>query len=151
MSLKDDIKQKEFTSENQKALVNIIYTSNYIINDMNAYFKVIGITRQQYNVLRILRGQYPKAATVNLIKDRMLDKMSDVSRIVQRLEMKKLANKSASKEDKRVAEVKITEEGLLLLSNADKQVSGFEHFFDNLTEEETATLNNLLDKLRNSM
>ncbi|MTI22685.1 MarR family transcriptional regulator [Fulvivirga sp. RKSG066] len=150
MSLKDDIKQKEFKTESQKALINVIYTYNHIIGQMNSFFKENDITRQQYNVLRILRGQSPQPATINLIKERMLDKMSDASRIVKRLEAKELVAKITSKTDKRLTQIKISEQGLELLASTDEKARGFEHIFDNLTTEETTTLNLLLDKLRGS-
>lgn len=149
MGLAEDIQQKEFKSERQKALVNMIYTHNYVINEMNSFYKEIGITRQQYNVLRILRGQHPEAATVNLIKERMLDKMSDASRIVQRLLKRGLVSKSTATHDKRVVEVTISKQGLELLKNSDEQIRGFEHLFDNLTDQETIALNKILDKIRN--
>ena len=85
MKLEKAIRQKGFQNEYQKAIINIIYTHNYLIGKMNPVFKQYGITRQQYNVLRILRGQHPDPATINLIKERMLDKMSDASRIAERL------------------------------------------------------------------
>jgi len=149
MGLAEEIQQKEFKSERQKALVNMIYTHNYVINEMNSFYKEIGITRQQYNVLRILRGQHPEAATVNLIKERMLDKMSDASRIVQRLLKRGLVAKSTASHDKRVVEVTISSQGLELLKNSDAQIRGFEHLFDNLTDQETIALNKILDKIRN--
>ena len=85
MSLENDIQQREFRNESQKAILNILFTSYFIQDKMNELFKEYDITRQQYNVLRILRGQHPGHASVNLIRERMLDKMSDASRIVERL------------------------------------------------------------------
>ncbi len=148
MGLAEDIKQSKFIDERQKGLLNLIYTYNTVINEMNAYFKEHDITRQQYNVLRILRGQYPKPASINLLKDRMLDKMSDTSRIVKRLEKKKLVKREESDEDRRAVEITITKSGLKLLEDTDNTVSGFSHLLDNLSEKEAVQLNTLLDKIR---
>jgi DNA-binding MarR family transcriptional regulator len=148
MGLAEEIQQSKFTSERQKGLLNLIYTYNSLITEMNAYFKAHDITRQQYNVLRILRGQYPRPASINLLKERMLDKMSDTSRIVKRLELKKLVKRTESDLDRRAVEVSITKKGLALLEETDNTVNGFEHLLDNLSETETYQLNFLLDKLR---
>src|ERR1700755_2598979 len=101
MSLEEDIQQKAFRNEYQKAILNIMYTHNYLVGRMTDVFKKFDITRQQYNVLRILRGQYPDPASINLIKDRMLEKMSDTSRIVERLRLKGLVQREDGKSDKR--------------------------------------------------
>jgi DNA-binding MarR family transcriptional regulator len=148
MSLENDIQQKEFRNEYHKATLNIIVTHNYIVGKMNDLFKDFDITRQQYNVLRILRGQYPGHASVNLIKDRMLDKMSDASRIVERLRLKQLINREDCKNDKRAVEVTITQKGLQLLDVMDKHVAKLDSVFYHLGEEETRGLNELLDKIR---
>ncbi len=147
MSLENDIQQK-FRNESQKAILNILYTSYFIQDRMNMLFKQYDITRQQYNVLRILRGQHPGHASVNLIRDRMLDKMSDASRIVERLRLKQLVSRKGAEKDKRAVEVTITEAGLQLLREMEKPVEEFEALLKNLTDEETRQLNLLLDKIR---
>ena len=148
MGLAEDIKQTKYISERQKALLNIIYTYNTLINEMNAYFKEHDVTRQQYNVLRILRGQSPKPASINLLKERMLDKMSDTSRIVKRLEIKGLVKREECDEDRRAVEISITKQGLKLLDDTDSTVNGFEHLLDKLSDEDARNLNDLLDKIR---
>lgn len=148
MSLENDIQQSEFRSESQKAILNILYTSYFIQDQMNTLFKKYDITRQQYNVLRILRGQYPGHASVNLVRERMLDKMSDASRIVERLRLKELVTRKSAEKDKRAVEVTITEAGLKLLEEMQESVDEFEGLLDNLSEEETRQLNGLLDKIR---
>ena len=148
MRLEDEIVQKEFLDENHKALVNIIYTHSFLINKMSGFFKSRGITRQQFNVLRILRGQYPSSANLNLIKDRMLDKMSDASRIVERLRLKKLIDRKQSRHDRREVEITINEEGLQLLEETDVEIKKFYKMFDSLTADELVLLNQLLDKFR---
>ncbi|MCG8384580.1 MAG: MarR family transcriptional regulator [Cytophagales bacterium] len=148
MDLSEEIHQKEFTSLHQKALINILYTYNYIVGEMNVFFKANDLTRQQYNVLRILRGQYPHPSNISLVKERMLDKMSDASRIIQRLHQKQLVERKIAFDDRRSVEITITQQGLELLSNTDEQVKGFTHLVENLTPEEAEQLNFLLDKIR---
>jgi DNA-binding MarR family transcriptional regulator len=149
MSLENDIQQKSFRSEFQKAILNILYTQNYLVSKMNDVFKPFDITRQQYNVLRILRGQYPNPASINVIKERMLEKMSDTSRIVERLRIKGLVAREDGKSDKRSAEVSITVAGLDLLKKMQAHVDEIELEISGLTEEEAKDLNLLLDKIRN--
>jgi DNA-binding MarR family transcriptional regulator len=148
MSLEEDIQQREFRSESQKAILNILFTSYYIQDKMNGLFKKYDITRQQYNVLRILRGQYPGHASVNLIRERMLDKMSDASRIVERLRLKNLIVRKSAEKDKRAVEVTITEAGLKLLDEMQEAVDKFENLLHGLTDAETQQLNTLLDRVR---
>jgi DNA-binding MarR family transcriptional regulator len=148
MSLDLDIQQKEFKSESQKAILHILYTGYYLQDRMNDLMKKYDITRQQYNVLRILRGQYPGHASVNLIRERMLDKMSDASRIVERLRIKELVVRKSAEKDKRAVEVTITESGLQLLEEMQAPVDDFDAVLCNLSEEETQQLNILLDKIR---
>lgn len=150
MSLENDIKQKEFKSEYQKAVVNLIYTYNHTVDRISTVFKKYDITRQQYNVLRILRGQHPKPTNINLIKERMLDKMSDASRIVERLRIKELLEREQCQQDKRSVEIKISDAGLHLLEQVDPHLLEFESNYIQLSEEEAQTLNHLLDKLRGS-
>jgi len=147
MSIEQDI-QQDFKNEYQKAVLNLIYTNYYLVDKMNDVFKKHDITRQQYNVLRILRGQHPGHASVNLIKERMLDKMSDASRIVERLRLKELITRENCIDDKRCVEVKITARGLQLLEEMQPTVDGFELLLSNLSEPETRQLNQLLDKIR---
>ena len=148
MSLEHDIQQKTFRNEYQKALLNILYTQNYIVGRMSDVFKQFDITRQQYNVLRILRGQYPEPATINLIKERMLEKMSDSSRIVERLRIKGLIQRADGKTDKRSVEISITAEGLDLLQKMKDPVEQIDSILKTLSQEEANELNLLLDKVR---
>jgi DNA-binding MarR family transcriptional regulator len=148
MSLENDIQQRAFRNEFQKAILNILYTQNYLVGRMTDVFKKFDITRQQYNVLRILRGQYPDHASINLIKERMLEKMSDSSRIVERLRIKGLIRRADGKTDKRSVEVTITEAGLELLQRMKDHVEEIEGLINNLTPDEARELNQLLDKIR---
>src|SRR5690606_29531076 len=110
-------------------------------------FKSHKMSRQQFNVLRILRGQYPKPATMNLIKARMLDKMSDASRIVERLRIKGWVTRTKSLKDRRSVEVVISEKGLALLKEMDVHANKFEALMLSLSIEESEKLNQHLDKL----
>ena len=148
MSIEKDLKQRVFRNEYSKVILNIMFTNNYLVNTMNEVFKNFDITRQQYNVLRILRGQYPHHASINLIRDRMLDKMSDASRIVERLRIKELIYRKECVEDKRSVEVTISEKGLELLKKMDHEVNQTDNLVSNLTLQEARILNELLDKIR---
>ena len=146
MRLEEDIKQPAFQNEFQKAIINIFYTSNWLQDRHKETFKIYDLTAPQFNILRILRGQYPKPATINLLIERMLDKTSNASRIVDRLEVKGLVSRKQCPNDRRTVDVIITESGLALLSRIDKEdIFGPMH---NLTEEEARQLNSLLDKTR---
>ena len=148
MRLEDEIQQKSFRNQQQKAVINLLYTSGYLVNLFSDKAKVFDITRQQYNVLRILRGQNPKSASINLIKDRMVDKMSDASRIVERLRLKNLVERKISESDKRAVDITITEKGLNLLSDMEPTINSIEEIFCKFSAEELETFNNLLDKMR---
>ena len=148
MTLEKSIHQKEFRNEHQKALLNILYTYSYLVGKTNDVFKDFEITRQQYNVLRILRGQHPKPSTVNLLKERMLDKMSDASRLVDRLLKKSLVERHICPDDRRAVDIFITKQGLELLKKIDEENKNFKLFLSHLTEKEMKQLNDLLDKLR---
>jgi DNA-binding MarR family transcriptional regulator len=148
MKLEEEIGQKRFRSGKQRALINIIYTNNFLINRMNSVFKEFDITRQQFNVLRILRGEYPEPVSINTIKERMLDKMSDASRIVERLRVKGLLERVTCADDRRAVDVKITDKGLTLLENSDPSIEQFDNLLNGLSDQETEDLNKLLDKIR---
>ncbi|WP_337041276.1 MarR family winged helix-turn-helix transcriptional regulator [Emticicia sp. 17c] len=151
MSIEKDIKQqKPFKSPFQKLVVNILYTNNWMNNDHHNILKPYGLTAQQYNVLRILRGQYPNPITVNGIIERMLDKMSNASRLVDKLLVKNLVTRCDNKDDRRACDVKITTKGLDVLKEIDVMQEQWESSFSSLTPEEAETLSNLLDKLRGS-
>ncbi len=148
MKLEDEIHQKKFSSEFQKLTINLIYTNNWIASKHAEYFKNSDITIQQYNVLRILRGQFPNPSSVKLIKERMLDKMSDASRIIDKLKIKKLVVRKECPNDRRSVDILITEKGLELLKSLDVVDEAPKELFKSLTIVEVKTLNDLLDKLR---
>jgi DNA-binding MarR family transcriptional regulator len=144
----EEIQQKKFLSEYHKVIVNIIYTGNWITSLNNERLKKHGLSQPQYNLLRILRGQYPNPATVNLLIERMLDKMSNASRIVDRLKTKGLVERKINKVDRRACDVLISKKGLALLSKIDDDQREWEDTSFNITKSETRELNRLLDKLR---
>jgi len=147
MNIDNAIKQKAFKNEHQKAMVNMIFTSNWIHEKQKVFFEPHDITSQQFNILRILRGSKYPLSTMD-IRDRMLDKNSDTSRMVVRLEKKKLLIKRLNAKDQRLVDVIISERGLELLSRLDKQDDELIGIISNLSEEEAKVLNTLLDKIR---
>ena len=149
MKLEDAIKQTAFKSEEERLVINLVYTSGWLSSEQNRFFKRFHISSQQYNVLRILRGQYPNPASVGLIQERMLDKMSNASRLIEKLKQKKLIKRSACSKDRRQVDVLVTQEGLLLLEEIDKLSIEMNSVCDALNVKEKNTLNELLDKLRN--
>jgi len=150
MRIEDEIKQPVFHDASQKACINLIFTTGWLGVRQAAVFKTYGVTMPQYNILRILRGQHPRPATVALLIDRMLDKTSNASRIVDKLEEKQLATRRVCPANRRAVDICITAAGLDLLhridndTNASPAVAGFQH----LTAEELNQLNYLLDKIR---
>ncbi|MCX6161585.1 MAG: MarR family transcriptional regulator [Ignavibacteriae bacterium] len=148
VKLEEEIKQKSFSNPYHKLIVNILYTGSWM-NLLNAkHLKNFGITLPQYNVLRILRGQHNVPASVNLISERMLDKASNVSRILDKLIVKEHVVKKTRSDDRRGVDVKITKKGLKLLAEIDRHKEELEGSFKTLSKAEAGHLNELLDKLR---
>lgn len=148
MRLEDEIQHKQFQSERHKLLVNLIYSGNWVKSLHAEVLKPYGLTLQQYNVLRILRGQYPKPASVNLLIERMLDKMSNASRLVEKLRLKGLVERRENDSDRRQADVIITEKGLELLTDLSKPIEQFEFRSTAISEAEAKKVNDILDRLR---
>ena len=147
MGIDTEIKQSSFRNDYHKALVNIIYTSNWVIENMKQLLQLEDITHQQFNILRILRASNKPLSTLEL-RDRMIDKMSDTSRIVERLLKKGLVHKQTCKQDKRLVDITISANGLELLTRLDTRDNDIDSIPSGITLEEAATLNDLLDKLR---
>ncbi len=148
MKLEEEIRQEKFRNENQKLAVNIIFTHGWLSNHQSKFFGKFDITGTQYNILRILRGQHPDPVSINLLKERMLDKMCDASRLVERLRKKGWIEREICEEDRRRVNVRITKAGLKLLENMDEYNESFDNIVSNLSASEAKQLNNLLDKLR---
>jgi len=150
MGIEKDIQQQKFRNEYQKAVVNLIYTSNWMRERTSGIIEAEGITPQQFNILRILRGSHPMPLSTLQIRERMLDKMSDTSRIVDRLIAKGLVKKYICKKDRRLVDVIIAEKGMKMLERLDKRQDEMDAILGNLTEKEASSLSKLLDKIRSS-
>lgn len=149
MRLEDEIKQvKGFRSERQKAMVNILFTNGWLNDRFRNFMRPFDLTQQQYNVLRILRGCDNESLSTSCIRDRMIDRMSDASRIVDRLCKKDLVVRTQSPKDRRLVEIRIAEEGLKLLERIDGKQEEMESDLSRLSDDELRQLNSLLDKLR---
>ena len=148
MGIEEDIKSTNFDDNYHKMVINLAYTSGWINNHMRPNFERFNLTQQQFNILRILRGQYPKPATINLLKERMIDKMSDASRIVDRLVQKGLVSRCTNSRDRRAVDIRISDEGLEILKKMDADFKTKDFFKQHLTEEEAGQLSDLLDKMR---
>ncbi|MCF2444942.1 MarR family transcriptional regulator [Dyadobacter sp. CY345] len=150
MSIETDIKQKKFRSPYQRLGLNLVYTSNWIQYQQMDIFREYDITSQQFNVLRILRGQHPSPIKVSDIAERMLDKNSNTSRLIDKLLVKKLVDRKSCPNDRRAVDVIITETGLELLKHLDPEIEAWEKNLARITPEEADLISSLLDKLRNS-
>ena len=149
MGIDKDINQVKFRNEYQKASINLIYTFGWMTGKSKAILAAEDITSQQFNILRILRGSYPQPLSTLQIRERMLDKMSDSSRIVDRLIAKGLVKKGSCKEDRRLVDVMISEKGKKILERLDARQDDMDNIIGNLTKKEAALLSDLLDKIRN--
>ncbi|MCU0441744.1 MAG: MarR family transcriptional regulator [Bacteroidia bacterium] len=147
-TIEHEIQQQHFSSHKQKAILNIIFTANWLRSQQLQLFKSYGISPEQFNVLRILRGQKGKAIGVNGIQERMLDKNSNASRLVDKLIEKQFVERKSCANDRRQVEVFITNKGLSLLAELDEQIMAADDKYIQLDAAESELLNTLLDKLR---
>lgn len=147
MKIEDAIKQQKFNNHYQKAVVNLIYTTHWLEDQHQKLLSEFDITGQQFNILRILRGQHPNSISATEVKHRMLDKNSDVSRLLNRLEKKELIVKKTCASDRRATDIFITEKGLELLDKLGSNQHKLDHVL-NLNDDEVKTLSDLLDKAR---
>lgn len=143
-----ETKAPRYESAFHEALVNVAFTQNWCNDKVKQLVAPYDVTAQQFNVLRILRGQFPNPSTINLIKSRVLDKMCDASRIVDRLVHKELVIKKINTYDKRAVDILINDKGLSLLKKMDDEVSLSAVLSANITQEEAENLIVLLDKAR---
>ena len=148
MKIEEEIHQNKFRNEYQKAAINIIYTHNWLTTRLKKFLAEHHVTLQQYNVLRILRGQHPGSISTSAIRERMLDRSSDASRIVERIHKQGLVEKKTSTADKRLVDVRISSKGLKLLEKIDGITEDLDRIVGNLELEEAMELNRLLDKVR---
>jgi DNA-binding MarR family transcriptional regulator len=148
MKIEEEIKQRGFKDVYQKIYINLVYTAGWLQIKQAAVFKKYSLTLPQFNILRILRGQYPNPATVNLLIERMLDKTSNASRIVDKLVAKKLVTRCQCPTDRRTVDILITEAGLALLKQIDDAEGVRLQNLENLSVAEAEELSRLLDKIR---
>jgi DNA-binding MarR family transcriptional regulator len=148
MSLEDDIKQEKFQSEHQKAAINILFTGSWLYNINASYLKKFAITPEQFNVLRILRGSHPTAMMLSEITQRMIDKNSNCTRLVEKLRQKNLLNREICENNRRQVDISITDKGLQLLKKIDADVPEWTKAIEKLSKTEVKELNRMLDRLR---
>lgn len=148
MKLEEEIKQKTFSNPYHRLTLNIMFTASWLNTQTIRVLKPFGITPQQYNVLRILRGQNQKPASVGLIQERMIDKSSNASRLIDKLVEKKLIDRKTCPDDRRQMDVKINQKGIDLLLEIEPHIKQMDTVFKSLTEEEAKLAGDLLDKLR---
>lgn len=151
MSLKEDIQAKGFHSEQEKSFVNLIYTAALFEANFNKFIKPFGLSSQQYNVLRILRGQFPNSMSSGDLHSRMIHKMSNASRLVNKLVEKGYVIRVVNANDKRNILVSITDLGLRFVTDLDKEVAAFQKTFIDLPSSKLKDLNLILDELRSSL
>jgi len=150
MGIEKDIQQSKFRNVHQKAAINVLYTVGWMKEKMKAIFDEEDITAQQFNILRILRGSFPQPLSTLQIRERMLEKMSDTSRIVDRLIAKGMVKKVICKNDRRLVDVIISDKGKKLLERLDTREEEMDKILGNLSDKEATTLSDLLDKIRES-
>lgn len=143
-NLSEDIKST-FPNNKVKALLNIIYTANWINSQQNLFFKEFGLSPQQFNILRILRGA-GQPLKVQTIKERMIERAPNATRLMDKLCSKELIERIACPDDRRVVHINITQVGLNLLEDISKEMK--DDYIKNITEEEAGVLSDLLDKIR---
>ena len=148
MGIDKDIQQLTFRNPLQKAAINLIYTLGWMREKTNLIFEAEDITPQQFNILRILRGSYPQPLSTLQIRERMLEKMSDTSRIVDRLLTKGLVKKLTCKNDRRLVDIIISDKGKKLLERLDERQDEIDGVLSNLSKEDANILSDLLDKIR---
>ena len=149
MGIEKDIQQPNFRNEYQKLGINIMYTANWLNEKISSVLSQEDITQQQYNILRILRGAEKPLSTLQ-IRSRMLDKMSDTSRIVDRLVAKELVEKNTCPSDKRLVDVVLSKKGFDVLEKLDLLNNHLDSLMKGISEKEASTLNQLLDQIRDA-
>jgi len=147
-TIEEAIKQKEFKDPYNKLVVNLLYTHSYLVTAQNTLLKPYDLSPEQYNVLRILKGQNGVPTTVSSIQERMLNKMSNASRLVDKLKSKEMVFRRECPSDRRQVDILITEKGLEVLKELDLQMQTFNKDVIHLNKEEVAAMNDYLDKLR---
>ncbi|BDD05793.1 MarR family winged helix-turn-helix transcriptional regulator [Aureibacter tunicatorum] len=149
MSIDKAIKQtKGFKDERKRAVINVMYTGNWLVGHVNDLLKPHKLNDQHYNILRILKGRYPDYISPGQVKEVLLNKRGDLTRLVDKLVKMELVNRCNNDENRRVVNLSITEKGLQLIEDLELEYEMSEKHENKLTEEEAKTLNILLDKMR---
>ncbi len=150
-TIEEEIKQKEFINLFIKTDVNLLFTSSWLQNEFNRFFKKFGITRQQFNVLRILRGQHPNVTSLGQITERMVERMSNATRLVEKLQQKGLVTREVNPQNRRQLDIRITEKGLTLILKIDKVLiaDNSPNRYKLVSPEELKLLNDILNRIRN--
>ncbi|MTI31239.1 MarR family winged helix-turn-helix transcriptional regulator [Xanthovirga aplysinae] len=148
MEIEKEIHQVKFKNEYQKAVINILFTSSWLSSRHNNLLKPFGISTQQFNILRILRGQKKVPVTMKFLSERMIDKMSNASRLVDKLYQKGLVERRECKNDRRQVDIVISDKGELVVNNASEVLESSLNFDQVLPEEHVKMLNQILDKMR---
>ena len=147
MGIEHDIQQASFRNEFQKMGINLLFTANWLNEQIGKMLSEEGVTQQQYNILRILRGSATPLSTLK-IRERMLDKMSDTSRIVDRLIAKELVLKNTCEKDKRLVDITLSPKGLDLVDQLDQYNERIDALLKGINESEAQMMNQILDKIR---
>ena len=147
MGIEQDIQQASFRNEFQKMGINLLFTANWLNEQIGKMLSEEGVTQQQYNILRILRGSATPLSTLK-IRERMLDKMSDTSRIVDRLIAKELVVKNTCEKDKRLVDITLSPKGLDLVDQLDQYNERIDALLKGINESEAQMMNQILDKIR---
>ncbi|MBC5991753.1 MarR family winged helix-turn-helix transcriptional regulator [Pontibacter cellulosilyticus] len=151
MNLENEVGYKYFRNEWQKASMSILYTQGLLYNTYENFFKQFGLTFQQYNALRILRDQFPKPVSTSFLREKLLDKMSDASRLVSRLSAKGFVTVTQNPSDKRLVNILVSDTGLKVLEGLDDALPELDQKLYGITEEEAGQVAQLLQKLRTSL
>lgn len=150
MKLEEELKMAEIQDAHHRATLNVIFTGAWMSERMNSLLKPFGISEQQYNILRILRGQKGKAISLQDISGRMVHKMSNTTRLVEKLRVKGLVDRQVCPSNRRKVDISILPAGLELIEKTSRELAEMNQCFkNNLTAKEATTLADLLDKLRN--
>jgi DNA-binding MarR family transcriptional regulator len=150
MSIEKEIKQEKFESEHQKMVINIMFTSGWLYNNHATRLKPFAITPEQFNVLRILRGSSPKMMMMADVTNRMVDKSSNCTRLVEKLRQKELVSREICEGNRRQVDIGITNKGLTLLKKIDKSYAEWVATLKTISQTEAKEVNRTLDKLRNN-
>lgn len=148
MEIEKELQQTRFKSNLHKAMLNLMFTASWVGCRQQRFFKEHDLSPQQYNVLRILRGQKGNPITMNGIQERMIDRSSNASRLIDKLQEKELADRITCEKDRRQVDIVITQKGLALLEELDPEIDDVESAYGNITDEEAVELNRILNKLR---